>query len=54
MWRFWRWPKPPTHYRTAMAILTRAVDKQAPDWTEIRIVRRRDRPEGGVDMQILK
>jgi len=41
-------------YLTAMALLVRGVGKEAPDWSEIRIVRRRDHPDGGVVMQILK
>lgn len=54
MWRFWKWPRPPYDYLTAMALLVRAVREREPDWSEIRIIRRVGHPDGGVVMQIHK
>jgi hypothetical protein len=38
----------------SVATLVRALDREHPDWTEVQIVRRRDRPDGGVDVRILR
>lgn len=52
MWRFWRWPRPPMDPFVAMSLLVRGMDKERPDWKEIVIRRRPDRPGGGVDFAV--
>ena len=52
MWRFWKWPRPPTDPLVAMALPVRGVERECGDWQEIVIRKRIGHPDGGVEMAV--